>query len=74
MYQLVMAGAVPVACFTDETEATSFKTFLVTKGVTVAVVVKAVIPGVVGDPAQTCDDYLKGEDAIVSEVVSMLNR
>jgi hypothetical protein len=73
MHALVMAGAKPVACFADQDEAEAFKTFLVTAGVTAAVTVNAVIAGLPGDHAGTCDDYLKGADAIVSEVVTILN-
>lgn len=73
MYHVVFAGTKPFASYTTDAEAQLAKTALEDAGVQATLTVAVVIPGVDGDFAMTCDNYLKGKDAIVSEVVAILD-
>ncbi len=71
-HYVVMAGTKLFACYMSEAPATEMAAFL-TDAHADNIAVKALIPGVDGDPATTCDNYLKGADAIVTETVAILN-
>ena len=73
MPHLVFAGTKPFACYMDADAAGVAAAALSDAGVRSDVTVVEVVSGTPDDFAKTCDDYLKGKNAIISEVVSLLD-
>lgn len=73
MKHVVFAGTKPFAIYETDEPAQAAGESLEAAGVQAAITVSQVIDGTVDDFAKTCDDYLKGKDAIISEVVSLLD-
>lgn len=73
VHYLVLAGTKPFACYASKEDADATKALFTAASLQASVTVAEVTPGIPDNFADTCDNFLKGKDAIVSEVVSILD-